>query len=157
MNAFTTKEQLIEQFNVFVAEWPLKRANGNGPQCNQAIQQVLRNLYLLELNGDPIEKIDESISKLKMVTLFYPESEKVFSEDEAIDLPKRYDGDRCQCIIESWPLKAANGNMMGFASCISSVLRYLYRLEEKGDARQQIGKALWYLNRIRSYYGPGTT
>jgi hypothetical protein len=32
---------------------------------------------------------------------------------EQNDNPERYDGDRCMQVIESWPLKQANGNTMG--------------------------------------------
>ena len=71
---------------------------------------------------------------------------------EIIDNPPRYDGDRCQKIIEQWPIKKANGNTAGFAWCIGNVLKYLYRIEEKGDPVDQIDKAMWYLKRMRSYY-----
>ena len=73
-------------------------------------------------------------------------------ETEVIDKPSRYNGDHCQQIIEQWPIKKANGNSAGFSWCIGNILKYLYRIEEKGDPVQQIDKAIWYLNRIKSYY-----
>ena len=73
-------------------------------------------------------------------------------ETEVIDKPSRYNGDHCQQIIEQWPIKKANGNSAGFSWCIGNILKYLYRIEEKGDPIQQIDKAIWYLNRIKSYY-----
>lgn len=73
-------------------------------------------------------------------------------ETEVIDKPSRYNGDHCQQIIEQWPIKKANGNSAGFSWCIGNILKYLYRIEEKGDPIQQIDKAIWYLNRIKTYY-----
>ena len=71
---------------------------------------------------------------------------------EENNLPPRYDGDRCMQTIESWPIKTANGNMMGAAMCISSIVRYLWRLERKGEPLHQLDKVQWYFNRLRSYY-----
>jgi hypothetical protein len=71
---------------------------------------------------------------------------------EQNDNPERYDGDRCMQTIESWPLKQANGNASGAMFCIGSILKYLWRLERKGEPLAQLDKAQWYLNRLRSYY-----
>lgn len=52
---------------------------------------------------------------------------------EQNDNPERYDGDHCMHVIESWPLKQSNGNASGAMFCIGSILKYLWRLERKGE------------------------
>lgn len=71
---------------------------------------------------------------------------------EQNDNPERYDGDRCMQVIESWPLKQANGNASGAMFCLGSILKYLWRIERKGEPLAQLDKCQWYLNRLRSYY-----
>jgi hypothetical protein len=71
---------------------------------------------------------------------------------EQNDNPERYDGDRCMQVIESWPIKPANGYASGAMFCIGSILKYLWRLERKGEPLEQLDKVQWYLNRLRSYY-----
>jgi Protein of unknwon function (DUF3310) len=66
--------------------------------------------------------------------------------------PPRYDGDGCMQTIESWPVKDANGNSAGAMFCIGSMLKYLWRMERKGDPLEQLDKVQWYLDRLRSYY-----
>jgi hypothetical protein len=66
--------------------------------------------------------------------------------------PPRYDGDRCMMFIEEFPLKEAKGNASGAMFCIGSIIKYLWRLERKGDPLDQIDKIEWYLRRLRSYY-----
>jgi hypothetical protein len=44
----------------------------------------------------------------------------------------------------------------GAATCISCIVRYLWRLERKGEPLAQLDKVQWYLNRLRSYYENGS-
>ncbi len=67
-------------------------------------------------------------------------------------LPERYDGDKCMVCIENFPPKQANGNAMGATMCISNIIKYLWRLERKGNSLNNLDKVQWYLDRLRSYY-----
>jgi Protein of unknwon function (DUF3310) len=71
---------------------------------------------------------------------------------ESNNYPNRYDGDKCMLFIEDFPLKKNNSNPSGMMFCIGSIIKYLWRLERKGDPLDQIDKIEWYLKRMRKYY-----
>lgn len=75
-----------------------------------------------------------------------------YLDKESNNYPDRYDGDKCMIAIEEFPVKNANGNSTGAMFCIGSIIKYLWRLERKGNPLDQIDKIEWYLKRLRSYY-----
>ena len=60
-------------------------------------------------------------------------------EKEAVNHPKHYNsnpsGVECITVVEH----------MNF--CLGNAMKYIWRAGEKGDAKEDIRKAIWYLNR----------
>jgi Protein of unknwon function (DUF3310) len=124
-------------------------------------ERVNRELSYLTPGGseyynDPdrcIECIKDRIAVAeRMAKKLARERKEVSNMVEENNNAERYDGDRCMQVIEGWPAKDANGNAVGAGMCISSIVKYLWRLERKGDPLAQLDKVQWYLNRLRGYY-----
>ena len=54
-----------------------------------------------------------------------------------VDKPEHYDGDACMKAIED----------LGLGFCVGNALKYIWRCKRKGDYRENLEKAVWYLNR----------
>jgi Protein of unknwon function (DUF3310) len=81
-----------------------------------------------------------------------PLSDNKYIDKEGNHYPDRYNGDQCMRFIENFPEKKANGYSSGAMFCIGCIIKYLWRLELKGDPLDQIDKIEWYLKRLKSYY-----
>lgn len=117
----------------------------------------LKNSSIIRLyNIDEFYYVSESIEKynhrLKKARKNNMTKMEISTNKESNNYPDRYDGDKCMIVIEEFPVKDANENTAGAMFCIGSIIKYLWRLERKGDPLDQIDKIEWYVKRLKSYY-----
>lgn len=71
-----------------------------------------------------------------------------------VDHPPHYNlGPKCKdgtAVYE--PIKVIEGTAAGF--CVGNALKYIARASHKGSPKQDLEKALWYLNRDSDLVGP---
>jgi hypothetical protein len=65
--------------------------------------------------------------------------------EESVNHPQHYTRGKIECIdaIES----AVQGQSGITAMCLGNAIKYIWRAGSKGDFKEDIEKAIWYLNR----------
>ena len=65
------------------------------------------------------------------------------SSYEAVNNPSHYGGDACiEAIMDSMSRTQYEGFLRG------NIIKYLWRYDKKGNAKQDLLKAMWYLERL---------
>ena len=88
------------------------------------------------IDDDNVNKLAEEFMKR------FPSEKK-----EAVNHPQHYGGDNpyeCIKVLENWYGKEVIKHF-----CLCNSIKYLCRLGKKDDEKQEIEKAIWYLNYVK--------